>query len=193
MSLRSASRAFARPPAPGGRGASSVLRVMAVSSERAVVEIEDVRVGGWPARRRAPVGCCRKGFRRRRRPGSSRRHHSRNPPRRGERPSFEQRLGSHRDPAQGMRGWWNSPRRRRRVPILRCGKFDRPWIGVFSDREVRKAGRPRPPRFGVTGQNGMSESSAGPDLLSCGSSALSSPWFGPLDRRSMRSPASVTP
>ena len=86
-----------------------------------------------------------------------------------------------------------SRRRRRRVPILRCGKFDRPWIGVFSDREVRKAGRPRPPRFGVTGQNGMSESSAGPDLLSCGSSALSSPWFGPLDRRSMRSLASVTP
>src|SRR5271170_5663837 len=32
----------------GGRGTSSVFRVMAVSSEGAVVEIEDVRMGGPP-------------------------------------------------------------------------------------------------------------------------------------------------
>ena len=78
--------------------------------------------------------------------------------------------------------------------ILRCGKSGRPWIGVRSDRVVRKAGRPRPPRFGVSSQNGMSSESA-PGVLrsSCGSSALSSPWFGPLHRRSMRSAASVTP
>src|ERR1700689_2099666 len=52
---RSASRAFTRSPAPGGRGASSVLRVMAVSSEGAVVEIEDVRMGGPPGGERRSV------------------------------------------------------------------------------------------------------------------------------------------
>ena len=39
----------------GGRGTSSVFRVMAVSSEGAVVEIEDVRMGGAPGGERRSV------------------------------------------------------------------------------------------------------------------------------------------
>jgi hypothetical protein len=35
---------------------------------------------------------------------------------------------------------WNSRRRRRRVPILRCGKSDRPWIAVASDGPRGKGG-----------------------------------------------------
>src|SRR5271170_2012299 len=44
-----------------------------------------------------------------------------------------------------------------------------------------------------TCQNGISESSTGGRRLSCASAPLSSPWFGPLLRRSIRSHASVTP
>src|SRR5208282_3030440 len=44
-----------------------------------------------------------------------------------------------------------------------------------------------------TAQNGISESSTGGRRLSCASGPLSSPWFGPLHRRSIRSQASVTP
>src|SRR5208282_1942377 len=44
-----------------------------------------------------------------------------------------------------------------------------------------------------TCQNGISESSTGGRRLSCASGPLSSPWFGPLHRRSIRSQASVTP
>src|SRR5277367_928825 len=51
----SASRAFARPSVRGGRGTSSVFRVMAVSSEGAVVEIEDVRMSGPPGGARQSV------------------------------------------------------------------------------------------------------------------------------------------
>src|SRR5271169_103761 len=43
-----------------------------------------------------------------------------------------------------------------------------------------------------TSQNGISESSTGGRRLSCASAPLSSPWFGPLLRRSIRSHASVT-
>jgi hypothetical protein len=129
---------------PRGRGTSSVFRVMTVSSAWAAVEIEDMRMGGPPGGELRSVAVER-AFAGRNDLKASGRRRSRNPGRPGERSSCEHRLRFRRDPAQGMRGWWSSGRRRRRVPILRCGKSDRSWIAVASDgpRE-RRGGRGLP-------------------------------------------------
>src|SRR5277367_6459348 len=188
----SASHAFARPSVRGGRGTSSVFRIMAVSLEGAVVETKDVRMGGPPGvERRSPV--VERAF----------------ADRNNLKASVATVLVILAGEPSGLLASIGFGFVETRLKVCADGGIavDAADALPFSDAiNLIGHGLPSSPMGGEKGgeaeaspvrgetQNGMSsESSMGVCRFSCGSSFLSSPWFGPLQRRSRRSAASVTP